>query len=233
MNDLNDFIKKWDDVYCAQHVYNLVNNITSLFLRNKINEISYLDIGANVGKVYDLLSKKIKINEAYFIEASPILFNYLKQKYSENKNLFLFNNAAFNKNDTIHFDQTSMLYQFQHNLKENLNLGLSRINYSENSVPVQAISLSNFLIENNLFDKLSFIKIDTESVDFLILEDILNVISKFINKPVIEFEVNYSNCNMTDNTAQLILDNYHSNGYHHLKISNCHGDGLLVPSSLI
>lgn len=229
---MNEFIRRWDDLFCAQHVINLVGNITSLFKVNNFTDISYLDIGANVGKVYDLLSKNLTINEAHLIEASPILFNYMRQKYCENKNVFLYNNAAYNKSDIIYFDQTSMLYQFEQNLKENLNLGLSKINHAKNSVPVHAISVSNFINENNLFN-LSFIKIDTETVDFLILEDILNVINKFINKPVIEFEVNYSNCNMTDDTAQLILDNYNLNGYRKLSLTDCHGDGLLIPTSFI
>ena len=75
-----DYIKKWDDFFCAQHVVNLVNHISNLLLRNNINEINYLDIGANVGKVYDLLSEKLVIKKAYLVEASPLLFNYIKKQ---------------------------------------------------------------------------------------------------------------------------------------------------------
>jgi len=92
-----DHIKKWDDIFCAQHVINLVNHISSLLLKNNINQINYLDIGANVGKVYDLLSERIPINKAYLVEASPLLFNYIKQKYTNNSKVQLFNFAAYNE----------------------------------------------------------------------------------------------------------------------------------------
>lgn len=53
-------IKLWDTKYCEQHVVNLVNNISNTLKEKKITELYYLDIGSNVGKVYDLLNDKIK-----------------------------------------------------------------------------------------------------------------------------------------------------------------------------
>ena len=228
----HDYIKKWDDIFCAQHVINLVNHISSLFLKNNIKEINYLDIGANVGKVYDLLSKRISINKAYLIEASPLLFNYIEQKYTNNSKVEVFNFAAYNEETKIQFDQSSMLYQFDTD-GSNLNLGLSKIQNTPQSIDVDAKRISTFLNEQQLFSELSFIKIDTETVDFMILEDLLKIISLFSIKPLIEFEKNHFVQGISDEQAQYILDEFVKHGYKPLNLGQCYGDGLLVPEKFI
>jgi FkbM family methyltransferase len=227
-----DYIKKWDDIFCAQHVINLVNHISGLLSRNNINEINYLDIGANVGKVYDLLAEKLVIKNAYLVEASPLLFSYIKKKYVNDSKVKLFNFAAYNEETTIKFDQSSMMYQFDTD-GTNLNFGLSKIQHTPQSVDVDAKRISLFLNEHKLFNDLSFIKIDTESVDFMILEDILNVISLFKNKPLIEFEKNHFLQGLTDEQAQYILTQFNEHGYKPLSLDSCYGDGLLIPEVYI
>jgi FkbM family methyltransferase len=227
-----DYIKKWDDIFCAQHVVNLVNHISNLLLRNNINEINYLDIGANVGKVYDLLSEKLVIKKAYLVEASPLLFNYIKNKYANDSKVELFNFAAFNEETKIMFDQSSMIYQFETD-GANLNFGLSKIQHTPQSVEVDAKRISTFLSEHKLFNDLSFIKIDTESVDFMVLEDILSVISFFNIKPLIEFEKNHFLQGLTDEQAQYILNRFNEYGYKLLNLDSCYGDGLLTPEGYI
>jgi len=227
-----DYIKKWDDIFCAQHVINLVNHISSLFLKNNINQINYLDIGANVGKVYDLLSERIPINKAYLVEASPLLFNYIKQKYTNNSKVQLFNFAAYNEETKIQFDQSSMLHQFETD-GSNLNLGLSKIQHTPQSVSIDAKRVSTFLNERQLFSELSFIKIDTETVDFMILEDLLKVISLFDVKPLIEFEKNHFIQGLSDEQAQHILDKFVNYGYKPLNLGQCYGDGLLIPEGFV
>jgi uncharacterized Fe-S cluster protein YjdI len=50
-------IELWDKQYCAAHVGIIVNNMISTFNKNNKTNISICDIGANVGKIYDLLSQ--------------------------------------------------------------------------------------------------------------------------------------------------------------------------------
>jgi FkbM family methyltransferase len=228
----SNYIKKWDDIFCAQHVMNLTSCISNLFLKNNIKEINYLDVGANVGKVYDLLSKRISINNAYLIEASPLLFNYMTQKYADDSKVKLFNFAAYNEETAIQFDQSSMMYQFETD-GSNLNLGLSKIQHTPQSVSVNAKCISTFLNEQQLFSELSFIKIDTETVDFMVLADLLKVISLFNVKPLIEFEKNHFLQGMSDAQAQCVLDEFVKHGYKPLDLGQCHGDGLLVPERFI
>lgn len=227
-----DKIRDWDNNHCAKHVIGLVNNISSIFKKNNYTEITYIDIGANVGKVYDLLSKNISIKNAYLIEASPALSEYSKQKYQNDEAVSTYNFAICDNNNTVQFDETSMNYQFERNVQD-LNLGLSRILHSTTSICVSAKKLSTFLLENSfLFKTIDFIKIDTESVDFQILNDLVPVLALFAKLPLIEFEINYFVSNMSLSGAQNILDSYIAYGYNRVDLSQTRGDGVLIPKHL-
>jgi FkbM family methyltransferase len=226
-------IKIWDDSICAKHVINLVNGINHLLTLNKIEKLNYVDIGANVGKVYDLLSERIEVENAWMFEASPILFSYLEDKYLNDTKVKLENFAIDNKTEVVHFDESSMLYQFDSYVQE-YNFGLSKIMRTNLSKEVNSIKISDYFNDNpEIFNCVNFIKIDTESVDFNILVDLINVIEKFEKKPIIEFEVNYMNAGFTFDTAQMVLDEYIKLGYRKLNLNDCHGDGLLIPENII
>ena len=226
-------IKIWDDNICAKHVINLVNGINHLLTLNKIEKLNYVDIGANVGKVYDLLSQRIEIESAWMFEASPILFSYLEDKYLNDTKVKLENFAIDNKTEVVHFDESSMLHQFDSYVEE-YNFGLSKIMRTNFSKEVNSIKISDYFNDNpEIFNCVNFIKIDTESVDFNILVDLINVIEKFKKKPIIEFEVNYMNAGFTFDTAQMVLDEYIKLGYRKLNLKDCHGDGLLIPENII
>ena len=223
----HDLIKKWDEHYCAQHVNNLAWSISDFFKRNDVNEISYIDIGANVGKVYDLLAGLMTVKNAYFFEASPLLYSYLQEKYKNNSAIIMYNYAISNTDSEVCFDESSMIYQFQNNI-ENLNLGLSKITH-HSDVRVKARKISSLLQELSDTFECKFIKIDTESMDLPILQDLASIITKFKTLPVIEFEKNYNGNNITDEQAQETLNLYCNAGYKPLNIYECHGDGLLIP----
>ena len=223
----HDLIKKWDEHHCAQHVNNLAWSISDFFKHNDINEISYIDIGANVGKVYDLLAGLMTVQNAYFFEASPLLYGYLQEKYKDNTSIVMHNYAISNTDSEVCFDESSMIHQFQNNI-ENLNLGLSKIT-QHSDVRVKARKISSLLQELPGAFECKFIKIDTESMDLHILQDLASIIIKFKTLPVIEFEKNYNGNNITDEQAQEILNLYCHAGYKPLNIHECHGDGLLVP----
>jgi|688.fasta_scaffold60901_5 FkbM family methyltransferase len=226
-------IKIWDDNICSKHVINLVHGINNIITKNGIEKLNYVDIGANVGKVYDLLSQRIEIEKVWMFEASPILFSYLKEKYSNNTKVRLENFAVDNSTGIVHFDESSMLYQFDSNVDE-YNFGLSKIMHTNLSQEVNSIKISDYFNDNpQIFNSVDFIKIDTESVDFNILVDLTNVIEKFRKKPIIEFEVNYMNAGFTFDTAQMVLDEYIKFGYNKLFLNECHGDGLLIPENII
>lgn len=225
-------IKEWDDKHCEQHVVNLVYGIKNLLSKNNLENISYIDIGANVGKVYELLKRHVIIDNVWMFEASELLFNYLSDKYKNDNRVKLYHNAVNDNTDYVDFDESSMIHQIDNN-SESLNFGLSKIGRTSVSKKVKSVMMSDFFQENKeIYDSVSFIKIDTESVDFNIMEDILKVISNFKKLPIIEFEVNYFVSGMSKESAQKILDKFEEKGYNKLLLSDCYGDGILIPKNM-
>jgi FkbM family methyltransferase len=228
MEHYND-IKKWDDEFCTNHVVNLVRNITKILKEKNITNLSYIDIGANVGKVYDLLSENFVINKVWMYEASPILFEYIKEKYSSDSKVIVNNNVVLDRSGKIQFDQSSLIYEINNN-QHNLNLGLSKIGNSNHSTEVDSIKISDVILNTSeIQNDVTFIKIDTENVDFNILNDLFDVIRQFKNKPIIEFEINYFVSNMSISDAQFILDKYVDLGYNKIDLRSISGDGILIP----
>lgn len=222
-------IKQWDEIFCAQHVHSLAMTISNIFIEKNINKISYLDIGANVGKVYDLLSDSLIVERSWMIEASPILFEYLSEKFVKNKSIETFNLAISDIEGEVNFDESSIIYQIDNNI-DNLNFGLSKVTNFGFSNKVISKKISVFLSENpEIYKFVNFIKIDTENMDFIILDDLCKCIETFENKPIIEFEINYFVNGYTDDWAQNILDRFSMLGYNELEIKNLRGDGILIP----
>jgi len=222
-------VKLWDDEHCEKHVWSLVNNIKELLQSKSINELYYLDIGANVGKVYDLISNGYIVKKVWMYEASPILFDYLKIKYTNDERVVINNIAIFDSEGEVNFDESSIIHQIETNSLD-LNFGISKIGNSPSQTKVKSNKLSNLIGENNeILDNVTFIKIDTENVDFNILNDLVTIIDKFKTKPIIEFEVNYHMGPITKETAQSILNKFSNIGYKELKLEDCWGDGILIP----
>lgn len=228
----HEYIKSWDNIHCEKHVINLINNITNILCNyySDNTPICLIDIGANVGKVYDLLSKKITIDKAYLFEANKDLYNYLLDKYKDNSNISIYHNAVSLQEKSLYFDESSIEYQIN-NKCEDLNFGLSKITTSQTNKMVDGIKISNFLNKHkDLYSHRCFIKIDTENCDYQILSDLIDVIDLFTYKPIIEFENNYFVDGYDILWAQNIIDQYNIKGYKKLIVDRNMGDGILEPN---
>jgi FkbM family methyltransferase len=228
-------IENWDNKYCEKHVTEMCDNISQIFLSKNISTINYIDIGANVGKVYDILGKMVRINRAYLFEPSPILYKYLSEKFEQNPDVSTYHCAVYKEEKMISIDESFMISQMSQSEYNDLNLGMSTISsFDQGDIP--AIPISKFLNENeSLYDIINFIKIDTETVDLEILEDLLTVIDKFSVKPIIEFEKNYSRKGRTDDDCQAVLNLFFDHGYQNfdIKTSCTFCDGVLKPLHLV
>lgn len=199
-----EVIKHWDIDIVSEHIINDVEYITNYFSHKK--NLSYVDIGANVGKFYDTLSNSFQIDKVYMVEPSPQLFEYISEKFKYIPNCKLFNFALSNENGYTYFqthciDNCDML---------NINLGLSKITNDENAHLLKMVSGFSFLTEyiDNL-EEIDFIKIDTETHDYMILQSILPIIEKLNKKPLILFENNYTYYNIiSPQEAEKILNDF-------------------------
>jgi len=230
--DYNSHIKRWDDHHCSQHVEPFLCGISNILKSYyKTDPTIYIDIGANVGKVYDLIQQKsiLNIEKAYLFEGSPRLSQYMENKYLNDNVVSVFNDIILDTNTDINFDDEYMDYHISKN-EEYINFGLSKTNPYKDINKRKSRKISDFLKEYNLLNKKIFIKIDTENSDILILKDILSIINILTYKPIIEFEINYTCGGHTTEFAQSILDDYSNKyNYEHINISEIRGDGLLVP----
>lgn len=214
-----DIIKHWDDYLVEQHVGSELAVIIDYFQKKEQKNLIYLDIGANCGKYYDVLSRYFTIDLAIMAEASKHLYEYLLIKFNHNNKCTIYNSVLSDNNDDISFSDIDFSYITDIN---NINLGLSKV-YNSIDNKIKQTSANDFfntnVLEKNI-SHLDLIKIDTENRDYHILKSMTECISKLKNKPLICFEHNYHN-DMTKDEAQDILKNFCSfNNYEYINIDN-------------
>jgi FkbM family methyltransferase len=214
-----DIIKHWDDFLVEKHVGSEISIIVRYFKEKNKTNISYLDIGANTGKYYDVLARSFQIDLSIMVEASEALYDYLVIKFKNNNNTKIHNLILSDINDMTSFADIDFSYITDIN---NTNLGLSKLYKSDNNTREQTSSetfFKNHILQKNI-DTLDLIKIDTENRDYEILKSLTNVISKLKKQPLICFEHNYHG-SMTQDEAQDILNNFTSiNNYHPINIGD-------------
>lgn len=231
-----DEIKWWDMYDSEKHVHNLCANLKGELISLGVREVYMMDIGANVGKVYDLLKRSesvfFSVKKCWMYEPSDLLCNYIIEKYRKNEDIKIFNYALSDKSEKVFFDQRSMLEQIEWR-KEVFNFGLSRITeWNDQRWNLSTARVQNIIkLSLDLSNSVNFIKIDTENNDYPILNGILEVIDLFKTKPVISFENNWKmNKNLTEKYAQEVLDGFVEKGYYYIKVSDLKNkDGLLTP----
>ena len=104
-------IKVWDEEVCYKHVINLVRGITNILKQKNIDKLYFLDIGANVGKVYDLLKDVYDVEKVWMYEASPLLYEYLEDKYKDDDKVVTNHVAISNEEGYINFNEESIKQQ--------------------------------------------------------------------------------------------------------------------------
>jgi FkbM family methyltransferase len=225
----NDLISHWDENICQGHVNSEISTVITYFEQLNIEDISFIDIGANVGKYYDVLSEKFKIKNCVMYEGSRILSDFLFNKFAYNDNVEIYNYAISDSDKLTYFDESTIKYFLEKEDIDGLNLGLSRVS-DTNGTPVQMRDIFGLLNERkDFFSKFNFIKIDTETVDYFILRSLKQFIKELDNKPLICFEHNYHN-SMNISEAKEIYESFLSEcGYIGDEFEKLSGDVILKP----
>lgn len=222
---MKHLIKKWDDELIEKHIGNEVNYLKNYFIPKKIVELSYIDIGANVGKFYDVLSRDFNLKRVIMIEPAPQLFEYITEKFQNLTNCILYNFAISDNSGKI-LIQT---HTIEHSTDDHINMGVSKINHEEGH---EVIMISGYDFLNEYVEELElidFIKIDTETHDYQILKSMIPIISKLNKKPFILFEHNYHN-SIPETEARNILNDFTSIcGYESINFDELNGDSFIQP----
>ena len=235
MSNIMESIRYWDygEQGVGQHCIRECEEIIKFFREKNQEKINVLDIGANVGKIYDFLSEKLNVETYIMYEASPILSKYLQEKYSENDAVKINNYAVSNCDGDVFIPENNIKTILDENKYEYFgNLGIQSVNNIQGT-PIKQLSILDIL-ENNkdFYEKIDLIKIDTESFDYIILEKMFSFIKKMDKKPLICFEHNYMFCNpaVSKEESEKIYNSYIKDcGYIGINFNELSGDGFLYP----
>jgi FkbM family methyltransferase len=221
---MKDLIKIWDEELIEKHIGTEIRYLQEYFSNKK--NLNYIDIGANVGKFYDVLSKFYQIDNVFMVEPAPQLFEYISEKFKEKPNCKLFNFAISNENGETYF-QTQCI---DNSTTERIDMGVSKIHKNQSGHLVKMVSGYDFLNDHvNNLEEIDFIKLDTETHDYLILESIIPIIEKLEKKPFILFEHNYHSL-MSDQEAERIINEFTSRcQYESINFKSLNGDCFIKP----
>lgn len=224
-----NLIKHWDDNICEGHLNSEASIVIEYFKNKGINEINFIDIGANVGKYYETLSRHFKINKCVMYEGSRILSDYISNKFKDNPSVEVYNYAISNEDKLTYFNEESIKYFLSKEDLDGLNLGLSKVS-NVSGTPVQMRDIFGLLNERyEFFSNFDFIKVDTETLDYFILSSLKDFIKKLDKKPFICFEHNYHNM-MEPSEAKEIYETFLKEcGYYGDEFETLSGDVSLFP----
>lgn len=212
-------IKHWDEHLCKQHVVNEINQLIAQLKDKK--SIKFLDIGANVGKFYDVFSERYDIDSCILVEPNPYLAEYLNKKFNTPEVIVI--------DKAVTDDSYSGKANFYINPTVN-NLGLSKLDKHNGNFLVDTIKFSD-LLENywHSIKDFDFIKIDTENHDFNLLEVLYKKLITTNFRPIIAFENNFKGY-LKEDQAKSIYDTFINNlNYKGPEFKHLPGDVVIYP----
>jgi len=224
---VSEYIKYWDENVVEMHIHSDIFHIKKYFKNLNKDSLSYIDIGSNVGKIYDVLKRDFTIKECEMVEATKCLSDYTKEKYINEANVTIHHLGISNipgmfKMIDDFFDKTN-------GLTSSLNLGLNKVQNTKGDT--LCVKMDYFLKNINSIkpDQIDFIKIDTETKDYYIIKDLTNYLVENKIQPLIIFENNYF-FELTVNEAQEIIDNFCNKcNYEPINVATSPGDICLIP----
>ena len=198
-------IKKLVLLFLSFFDYFYQKKIIKFLKKNSLSEINLIfDVGAHKGESINLFLKNMKVKNIVSFEASPLNFKYLEnnkknleKKFPNTKiiieNLALSSDARvvtfkqFNESSSStinNINQESRYFKRKFNL---LNLRNKKKIYE--SFKLKTETLDNYIYQNN-FNRISFLKIDTEGYEYEIL---IGLKKRIKSIDTIMFEHHYDN----------------------------------------
>ena len=146
-------------------MYGIHEPLTTAIISSEIKDgMTCLDIGSNIG-YFAFLENKLagKKGSVIAIEPSPLIFEILKNnvKLQINSNIEIFSFACGNENGEVNF-------------------------CTSNSSNLSRIETIDSFLKNKEFDRLDFVRFDTEGFEFKIYQGMRETIKKY--KPMLCFE---------------------------------------------
>ena len=131
-----------------------------------------LDIGANIG-YYTLLMSDLVENDGKVFAFEPEPYNF--ELLQKNIEINACNNVILEKNAISNCNKRSNLYLSKY------NTGMHRLNeskYCEKYIEINVIKLDDYFYNNELINKIKFIKIDVEGSELDVLQGMESILEK-------------------------------------------------------
>ena len=222
-------IKIWDE-HSKMHIYSATGILISKLKDKK--DLVVVDVGANSGTYFDELNKSLDIKRAILFEVHPELYKYLDEKYSTQSHITVENIAMSDRVKGFTINDSAFQYEIENSVgTQNYNLGLSKINYDENS-NINTNFFDNIKHRYNL-EKIDILKIDTETEDLFVLKGFTETIKNLKQKPIIEFENNWWEKYTYEESQKLLDDFCEQCGYINDIDLKQRGDHFLYPKESV
>lgn len=182
-----------------------------------------IDIGANVGYHTLIFSKLTGENGfVYAFEPEPLNYKTLKKNVDLNNldNVRCVNKAISEKQETLDFFVSNSFNKGTHSLVYN------PIQHSQESIKIDAIPLSHFILENDL-NKIDFIKIDVEGAEYEVIKGMETSLIEY--KPTLLVEINNEAQETHGKTSKSLKEYICGFGYDCYEITE---NGKLIKSPL-
>ena len=198
-------IKKLVLLFLSLFDYFYQKKIIEFLKKNNLSEINLIfDVGAHKGESINLFLKNMKVKNIVSFEASPSNFKFLEinkkkleKKFPNTKitienialgsddKIVVFNQFSESSSSTINdINQESKYFKRKFNL---LNIQNKKKIYE--SFKLKTETLDNYIYQNN-FNRISFLKIDTEGYEYEIL---IGLKKRIKSVDTIMFEHHYDN----------------------------------------
>ena len=198
-------------------IYYHQKNIIRYFSRNKIDLKFYCDIGSHKGTYSDLFIKNFKNLKVLMFEPQINIFNLIKKKYKDKKNVKCFNIAISNEQSKKIFsiNEHNLTSSFSTFNKKNIYLKAKAILFGKSfkkmitkKVIVKTNTLDKIIKKNKIL-KIDLVKIDTEGHELQVLKG-MNKSLKKITHILVEIHNDkiYQNYNPKKVHNFLIRNNY-------------------------
>jgi hypothetical protein len=202
--------------------------------------MSFIDVGGNVGKFYDELSKKYIINNCEIVEASGMLCEYMRDKFKNNPNISIHNFGLSDEEGVFYFGEEGIMW-FENSGTDgssfdNLNFGLSACHFvpQDNLDFPGATKFYNGSYFLNNINKIpakdiKLVKVDTENRDVQIVTSMKNYFLQNDISPIILFENNYRYFLSIEEAQYLIDDLCSAVGYYKVDLLKEGENVFLLP----
>ncbi len=151
-----------------------------------------VDVGTHTGDMLDALVQQSPNGIHYGFEPLPGLYQSLRIKYQQQRNIVLYDLALSNVNGNSSFNFVTSNPSYSGIKKRNYD----RINETDETIEVKTARLDDVLLPQN--KKIDFMKIDVEGGELGVLKGAAQLIKR--DKPVIVFECGLGGSDVYDTT---------------------------------